>query len=87
MVKAHAQPCFCQPLWREWGWGKQPSRFIEEIQRVGMHKGREKGGREPVCGGMAYGCRDSFSFVSLKAEALSPHAPTVLPYSLVRQGP
>lgn len=42
MVRAHAQPCFCQSQWREWGWGKRPSR-ITEIQRVGMHKGREEG--------------------------------------------
>lgn len=46
MVKAHAQPCFRQPLWREWGREKQPGRMIEETQRVSVHRGRE-GGREP----------------------------------------
>lgn len=42
MVKAHAQHCFCQSLRREWSWGIQPGRMIVEIQRAGMHTGRER---------------------------------------------
>lgn len=88
MVKAHAQPCFCQPLWREWEREKQPGRMIEETQRVSVHRGRGGGiGREPLCGGMDCGCRDFLLFLSPKAEVLYPHIPHYLIPFLGQMGP
>lgn len=88
MVKAHAQPCFRQPLWREWGREKQPGRMIEETQRVSVHRGREGGTeREPLFGGMDCGCRDFLLFVSPKGKVLSPHIPHYLILFLGQTGP
>lgn len=41
-----------------------------------------------MCAGTGWGSRDGcLSFVSSKAEVLSPHTPTILSYSVLRQGP
>lgn len=79
MVKAHAQPCFCQSLRREWSWGIQPGRMIVEIKGLVC----TRGGREPVCGGMGCGWRDCLSFVSPKAKVLSHY----FIHASVRQSP